>query len=358
MADMNVGILGIGVYLPDEIRTNEWWPKAVVEKWAKKNSELLPEGGPPPHLSEGERRCMEAIAAARREPFCGAKERRVAPESGLASEMETAAAREAIERSGIDPAQIGFVLGYSQVPDYLTTPNSCAVHKNLGLSRACFTTDIDGACNTFLQQLTLAEQLIRGGNVRYGLLTQSTQVGRLIDPQVPSSAWFGEGATAVVVGPVADGCGILGRAHGTDGATQDTLVASVPGRRWYEDGRIWWYPRDRERSRTVIVGIADLAREVVSEALNDASLTVADVDFYACHQATEWFSRVTKDFIGLGNARTLSTFPWAGSLSAANVPLVLATAEREHLLKDRDVVATFSGGSGMTWSSVVLRWGH
>ena len=55
------------------------------------------------------------------------------------------------------------------VPDYLTPPNSCAVHWKLGLPKNCFVAAVDGTCNSFLLQLALAEQMILGGQARYGL---------------------------------------------------------------------------------------------------------------------------------------------------------------------------------------------
>ena len=68
--------------------------------------------------------------------------------------------------------------------------------------------------------------------------------------------------------------------------------------------------------------------------------------------------RVAQECAGLRRARFVDTYATAGTLSAANVPLVLEVARREGSLQDGDVVATFSGGSGETYSSLILRWGR
>jgi 3-oxoacyl-[acyl-carrier-protein] synthase-3 len=213
-------------------------------------------------------------------------------------------------------------------------------------------------CNSFATQMTVATSMIGSGRFRYGLLTQSSGLARLSTPDDPMSVLLGDGATAQVVGPVSPGRGVLGYAHRTDGELAKALVLTVPGKYWYEDGRVVALPLDPDHARKMLFGVAERGREVVHEALAGCGLTTADVAFYASHQATRWFRPATQKHIGLEHARTVDTFPWAGSVSAANLPLVLSTAEREGLLRDGDLVVTFSGGTGMTWSSVVMRWGR
>jgi 3-oxoacyl-[acyl-carrier-protein] synthase III len=355
----NVGILGIGVYLPEEVRTNDWWPKHVVEKWRNKTPDLLPERQVPPDPNnDGERLALAAIKALRGDPFGGAVERRILPDHLQASDMEVSAAQDALARAGIRPDQIDLLLVYSSVPDYLSTPNACAVHKRLGLKEECFATTIDGACNSFHLQLTLAQSMIKSGGCQAALLIQSANSPRLLPPDQPVSTWFGDAATAVVVGPVSQDRGILGSAHHTDGSTHSVIVTGVPGKRWYEEGRTWWYPTDRIAAKQVILGAVTCAKQVVNEALTIARCRPQDVDFYASHQATPWLRRVTQEFAELSNARFVDTFKWTGGLTACNVPFCLAMGAREGLLRDGDLVATYAGGNGITWSSVVLRWGR
>ncbi len=95
----------------------------------------------------------------------------------------------------------------------------------------------------------------------------------------------------------------------------------------------------------------------MDEALASAGATAADVDYYASHQAQRWLRKVTSDLIGFTKARGVDTFPWAGSVLAANIPLQLDVAQREGLLRDGDLVATYAGGVGVTSSAMVLRWG-
>jgi 3-oxoacyl-[acyl-carrier-protein] synthase III len=361
----NIGILSVGVYLPDEVRRNDWWPAAVVSTWQQKKQDKLPtmsswyDGADAERAkSSGVGRVLQALMEMATDPFQGARERRVAPEDMPASQMEIQAARQALERGGVQPSEVDLVLSYSSCPDYLTTQNACAIQHALGLPEKCFSLAVEGACNSFLMQLTLAEKMIRSGQARYGLLVQSSNFTRLIPPEHSPSAMFGDGATAVLVGPVGDGAGILGQAHRADGRLHCSVVTGIPGKRWWEEGRPVFYAANLELAREQITAVADHGRQVVHEALSDAGHTVDDVDFYAPHQGTGWLRRVTQEYIGLQRARYADTFPWAGSLSAANIPLALFTAERENTLRSGDLVAMFAGGAGETWSSIVLRWGR
>ena len=363
----SVGIHGVGVYLPDQVRSNEWWPESLVEQWREKkkgqnipsHSDWVDKQGDGPDLPPmpGIQRVIEALTALKDDPFQGSRERRVAPDEMVASDMEVRAARDAITRAGIDQNEIGFVLSYSAVPDYLLTPNACTVHKQLGLPDRCLSIAVEGACNTFALQLNLAEKLISSGQYKYGLLVGSSLGSRIVPSKQAGSALFGDGAVAVVVGPVADGYGILGRSHRTDGTRHKAVVIGVPQKRWHDEGRNVFYVESPELGRGLILSVADHAKDVIEEALAEAGKTKADVDFYACHQGTAWVREVTQEVAQLDSARTLDTFAWSGSLMGANLPLVLATAEREGMLRDGDVVTTFSGGLGETWSSLVIRWG-
>lgn len=365
-----VGILSVGFYLPDEVRGNDWWPASVVATWQEKKADREQKAERLPSManwynsadadgaSSGVARVLEALMAMRSDPFQGARERRVAPPEMLASEMEIRAARDAVARSGLQPGDIDLVMSYSSCPDYLTTQNACLVHQALGLPEKAFSIAVEAACNSFLMQLSIAQKMIACGQARNALLVQSSNFTRLVSAQHSPSAVFGDGATAVVVGPVGDGAGLLGESHRASGRNHDAVVTGVPGKRWHDEGRAMFYAANLERAREMITAVADRSREVVLEALQAAGRTVDDVDFYAPHQGTGWLRRVTQDFIGMTRARYCDTFPWAGSLSAANIPLALATAEREGTLKAGDLVTMFAGGAGETWSSVVMRWGR
>ncbi|MCA9621046.1 MAG: hypothetical protein KC731_18615 [Myxococcales bacterium] len=353
-----IGILGIGVHLPADIRSNDWWADELVARWSSQVAARHRHDRLPADATEGQRLVLEAMAELASDPFRGAVERRVMADGTPITDLEIAASREALDRAGVAAEEIDLLLTGTVVPDHLTTNPACTVHAALGLPRRCLTLSVDSACNGFHHQVTLAEAMIAAGQARKALLVQSSNFSRILPYSEPYSAWFGDGASAVVLGEVSAGHGLLGRAHRTDGELQYGLVSSVVGGTVFDEGRIVFHAERPECARGMLDSIADNAKDAIAAALRDADLLPEAVDFYACHQGFPWLRRVTQRFAGLTNARSLDTFRLAANAASVNVPLVLAMAEREGMLNNGDVVVTYGGGSGITWSSLVLRWGR
>ncbi len=357
--ESGVGILGLGAYLPPIVRTNDHWPERIVAGWRAKQADKLARG--PIDLADASpavRAVAAAMAEAAQDPFQGARERRVMPDDMLPSDMELRAAKDAIARADVDPTQIDLVIGFSMTPDVLNVPNACRLHDELGLSERCFSIALDTVCNSFQSQMALAEAMIKTGRARYALLFQSTALSRLARLEDAFSVSFGDGATAQIVGPVAAGRGLIGSAHGTDGTLRNALATGIPGKHWWEDGRIVSYLPDPASAFRMLVTVAETGQKIAARALADAGVAAGDIDFFACHQASSWFRAVAQAELGLLRARAVDTFSWAGSLSGANIPLVLATADRDGMLKPGDLILTYAGGTGITYSSLVVRWGR
>lgn len=350
----HTGILGIGVFLPDEVRRNDWWPEPVVDAWRQRIAQWRAHDAPE---DEGERLVWAARNEVGTDPFSGSIERRVMSSDMKALDMEVAAAKQALHKADVAPGEIDLLLLQSTVPDQLTTNIACSVHAALDLPRSCFTLTVEGVCNGFQQQFVLAEALIRSGQAGRALLVQSSSLSRLLPYDQPHSTFFGDGATAVVVGPVSEGRGLLGAEHHTDGSLENTLITTVPGSSWFAGGKLVYHNDCMKNSQRMLASVAQGGRDTIHAALARAGHEPLDVDFYAGHQANTWYRPVTQTFAGLARARYVDTFTWAGSLIAANIPLVLASALEQGLLHDDDLVVTQSGGSGATISSLVLRWG-
>jgi len=355
MSPCGAGVTGIGVFLPQTVRRNDWWPDSVVSRWMERRASQVPPREPE-QLPEGARRVFAAITELSGDPFRGGRERRVMDRGMTASEMEVLAAEEALHRSGVPRSEIGALLTYNQLPDFLIVPTSARVHHQLGLPSRCFTLGTEGACNSFLMQLHLADQMIRSGAVEHALLVQSSQVQHLIRQQDEHSAWFGDGATAVVVSRVPEGEGLLHQSHLTDGSLHRVLVGGTPGKRWYDGEPIHLYFDDHEASVRMLAQLPDMGKLVLNDCFQTTGLTPGDVDFYAAHQGTVWFRRVTQAYAGMERARYFDSYPWTTSLGAANIPFELAMAQREGLLRKGDLVAAHSGGSGIVVSGALMRW--
>jgi len=351
--DTSVGILGVALYLPPQVRGNDWWPRDVVARWQTARR-APPPAGP---LTPGAARVVQALAAQAVDPFQGAVSRHVMADDMTVLDMAEHAARDAIVRAGVAPGEIDLLLTSTVLPDVLLGNPATELHHRLGLPRRCFALETSAATYSFLMQLTLAQAMIASGSAKLALLVQSCGVVRSVDRDDPISPLFGDGATAVVVGRVADGHGIVTAAHHCDGRFPRTLVASVPGGAWSEPGRGVVHVADPIQMRDVFLSTADVLKESIDAVLASAELTARDIDFFAIHQGTPWLLRVVQDHAGLGHARVVESFPQTGYLFAAIVPVGLALAERAGTLGDGDLVLASAGGPGITFGSLVMRWG-
>lgn len=354
----NVGIYGIGVHLPEEVRTNDYWPEEIYTKWWKSSGGKLDR--PENDEVSGEARSLvqEMMARYRDDPFKGSRERRIMGPDEQTTDMEIRAAFAALDAAGISTTDVDILLGQTSLPDNLLAPNVCRVHDALRLKRSCFTLQTEGICAAFLLQLELAESLIRSGRYQHALLIQSSGTSRyhrrLSDPMAP---WIGDAATAVVVGPVDGERGIVAHAVKTDGSYYDAaVVAGDPAHHWSDGGSLQAHIRDTKRSRRLLLETVGMGDEVLQEAFQKSGVSAREIQFFGCHQGFAWLREAIQRYCGMDNAAFIDTFSWTGSTLACNIPLVLHTAEREGLLASGDLTALFAGASGVIFKSVVLRW--
>ncbi|NVB81920.1 MAG: hypothetical protein HOV81_26300 [Kofleriaceae bacterium] len=356
----SIGILGLGTYLPPTIRTNDWWPEEVVERWHGRMAHRATRAEPAIEgLTNGARLTLAAMAEYANDPFRGSVERRVMSEAMTVSEMEAIAAREAIERAGLRPGDIDAILTQTPVPDFLMVNSATITHRLLELPRRCLAIGTEAACNGFALHSTIAEGLIASGRARNVLSVHSSAITRVHGPSEPHSAWWGDGAAAAVFGPVSDGKGLLASVHNADGNQCDALVLGVgPEKKWWEEGAITTHSINREATRNMLFGMVDRGGVAIRDALAEAKLTTSDVSFLATHQSTPWLTRTAAKEAGLSHVNTIVTFPYLANMNSVNLPFILAAGEKEGMIRDGSVVVTFSGGLGETWSSLVLRWGR
>jgi 3-oxoacyl-[acyl-carrier-protein] synthase-3 len=356
-----VGIIGLGTYLPPTVRTNDWWSKQTVARWAERMALQATRAAPiTDSMTVGQRLTLQAMGELANDPFRGAVERRVMGSDTTATQMEVRAAREAIERAGVRLDEIDVILSNSPAPDHLMVNSACVAHRDLGLSQRSLALSTDGACNGFAQHMTIAAGMIAGGQARHVLSVHSCALSRVMPSDEPHSAWFGDGAAAVVIGPVSEGKGLLASVHNADGNQYDSLVLGPgPDKRYWEPGPgLTVHSLNRDATRNMLFGMVDRGAAAIHEAMTKANITKSDVDYFATHQSTPWLTRMAAKAAGLEDKKTVVTYPMFGNMSSVNVPMVLAIGEREGMLRDGSTVVTFSGGIGETWTSLVMRWGR
>jgi 3-oxoacyl-[acyl-carrier-protein] synthase-3 len=358
----NLGIISIGTYIPDQVRKNDYWSDEIVSKWRsrdqRKKSVVREKEESDGQLTPGMQLSLAAMAELRDDPFAGAVERRIRPDGMRPSEMEAEAAKDALKRAGVSVNDIGLILTTSLGPDTLLVANAPLVHHAIGAPKECIVTGIEGVCNSFMVQMELAQSLLRSGRIKYALLIQSCILPSLMRKEDSFSPWFGEAATAVLVGACDETKGIQALRQFAEGSMYSTMLVGNPDGHWWEGQKApHVYIADFGVSRKLAMTLPDWGKEAMEKTMAASNVTPDQIDFLATHQGAPWLRRVTQEIIGAKNARSCDTFKWSASVGPANIPLCLAMGEREGLLREGDLVAAWTGGGGVTYSAITLRWG-
>lgn len=351
---MGIGITATGVFLPESIRENDYWPKELVDRWSGMFS--MDEDTAPELKTDNQKRLFTVLKERVHDPFNGARARRVAAPGAKASDLEVAAARDALIESESVETIDGLICA-SAVPDNLLVTNAAKVHHELGLRKDCISFNLDSVANSFLHQVEVGRSLIETGRCRRVLLIQSSLMTRLADPLRPPGSWLGDGASALVLESVEEPHGILGMSHFTDGYYYPAVRATTDSNEWYSPGQVTWRMNDRDVSRELMLNVTEFASRAVSAALDEAEIARSEVSFFGIHQGTDWMQEECQRAVGLEHSKSMHNYPWTGLMGSAELPLMYHLAIEQELLREGEIGVFFSGGSGITYSALVIRAG-
>ncbi|MEM9609290.1 MAG: beta-ketoacyl-ACP synthase III [Actinomycetota bacterium] len=268
----------------------------------------------------------------------GIEERRIGgTTTGLAAE----AGRLALERSGVDAAELDLVILATTTPDRAVPASAPGVALELGASCGAF--DINAACSGWVYGLVMANSLIASGMGKI-LVAGAETLSRITDWDDRTTAiLFADGGGAAVVEAI-DGPGdLLGWDLAADGTTEKHLFAETGG---------YLEMNGKEVFRHAVALMADSSER----ALAQAGLTADDVDVVIPHQANVRIIEACCKRLGVDPDKAVLTLPFMGNTSAATVPFTLDHALTNGRVAPGDTVLFSGFGAGMTAASAVMRW--
>ena len=276
----------------------------------------------------------------------GIRERPVAgPEERLSDYAAGAGAR-ARGRAELDAAELDLVIVATMTPDELTPNSAPLVAHAIGAHRAgAF--DVGAACTAFLSGVAVGAAQIESGRAQRVLVVGADFITRVTDWEDRKTApLFSDAAGAVVLGPAGDGRGGIGPiVLGSDGSGGKTIVIEHAERKLHMDGP--------EVYRNAVARMS----EVTLAAVQQAGLTLQDIDLFVYHQANARITRALGERLELPSERVVDCIETLGNSSAATLPLGLAVAERDGRLKPGARVLLSAFGAGFTWGGGVIEWG-
>ena len=129
----------------------------------------------------------------------GIRERHIVDPGVATSDLATEAAIKAIERAGLTPKDIDFIVVGTTTPDMLFPSTACLVQNRIGATHA-WGYDLFAACSGFTYALTTAAQMIVAGGSRHALVIGADVMSSIIDyTDRATCVIFGDGAGAAVV---------------------------------------------------------------------------------------------------------------------------------------------------------------
>lgn len=354
-----VGILGVGSYVPEPVRKNDWWPAEFTARFQSRRQgdvtspEVLLSRAKTPAQRVQFTHMLETF----NDPFRGCVERRVLESERSPSFMEIEAATKALKHSGMDPADIDTIIVHSLPADNPLPSNGGIIQGALGAKKAQVL-GVDSACASFISGLMVGDALIRAGQAKYALVVCSGTTSRLLDPQDPGCVNYGDGAGAVVLGPVASEYGFEGHAQRNIATYNKSICVGPHGAEpWYQSGGpMYLFSRHIELGKEAVSKSCDLAVEAVETVLNRASLEKKQITHWYSHQPMIWFSPACREASGLGHAKSVDNFRKYAGMGPGNIGVALDQAVGQGDLHPGDKVMLYSCGAGFSWAASVVTW--
>jgi 3-oxoacyl-[acyl-carrier-protein] synthase-3 len=321
---MPARIVGVGKYLPARVLTN-----ADLERMVETSNEWIVDR-------------------------TGIRERRIAADDETTSSMGTAAARMALQTAGLQADQIDLIICATCSPDGMFPASASLIQEALGARNAA-AFDINAACTGFLAALATGSQFINAGVYERVLVVGSEVLSRIIDwSDRTTCVLFGDGAGAVVLERGETG-GMASIVLKSDGSGAPLLYArgpaSAPGAVAQNEG-FCIVMDGREVFRFAVRAM----EEVTRQAIDQAGLTIEDVEFIVPHQANQRIISAVGKAMNLAPERLISNVEKYGNTSSASIPVALCEAWEAGRFKPGDRMALVAFGGGLVWGASVVEW--
>jgi len=290
----------------------------------------------------------------------GIRERHVVDAGVATSDLAKEASLIAIERAGLTPADIDFILVATTTPDTFFPSTACVLQSKIGATRA-WGYDLGAACSGFTYALTTAAHLVAAGGSRHALVVGADVMSSIIDyTDRTTCVLFGDGAGAVVVVHTREGEGsILDFEHYIDGTGGPALCmpaggSRMPASRDTVEGRLHFVKQD---GQAVFKFAVRNMEEVCRRILDRNGLTGSDIHLFVPHQASSRIILAAAEKLGLPREKILINIDRFGNTTAGTIPLALNDAFATGRLQRGNLVLMAAVGAGFTVGAVLLRWG-
>jgi 3-oxoacyl-[acyl-carrier-protein] synthase-3 len=280
----------------------------------------------------------------------GIRQRHIAADGEVTSDLAVAAANRALDHAGIRPSEVDLIVLGTATPDNTFPATATKVQARLGMTGgAAF--DVQAVCSGFVFALAVADNFLKTGQARTALVIGAETFSRILDWQDRQTCvLFGDGAGAVILRAERGERGILSTHIHTEGAHYDLLYVDGGPSSTMSTGHL------RMEGKEVFRHAVHRLSEVVEEALTAHSLTARDIDWLVPHQANKRIIDGVGRKLALPPERVVVTVDRHANTSAASIPLALAEAVHDGRIRRGDLVLLEAMGGGLSWGAGLVRW--
>ena len=330
MGKVTAIITGVGGYVPDYVLNNEELSRMVdtSDEWIQTR--------------------------------VGIKERRILTEEGLGtSYMARKAAKQLLQKTGVDPDTIDALIVTTTTPDYKFPSTASIVLGKLGLKNA-FAFDLSAACCGFLYTMDMAASMIQSGRYKKIIVIGADKMSSVVDyTDRQTCVLFGDGAGAVLMEATEEeGVGVQSSFFRTDGKGLPFLHLKAggsvcPPSHFTVDHRLHYlYQEGRTVFRYAVTNMSD----DVMEVMRQNNLTPGDVDWVIPHQANLRIEEAVAKRAEIDPSKVLINIERYGNTSSATIPLAMWDFEDRFKKGDKLILTAF--GAGFVHGAAYYKWAY
>lgn len=329
MSKISAAITAVGAYLPEYVLTNE-----ILETMVETNDEWIT-------------------------TRTGIKERRILKEEGKGTSfLAIQAAKNLIDKKGLDPKEIELVIVATATPDMKAASTSAYTATQIGATNA-FSFDLEAACSSFLYGMSVAARYIESGKYKKVLLVGADKNSSMINYKDRATCIiFGDGGGAVLFEPNTEGLGLQDEYLRSDGNGREFLQATYGGSSYpitpeaLAQGKHYVFQDGKTVFKNAVANMADVTEKIMERN----QLTKSDVAWLVAHQANKRIIDATAGRINLDEKKVMMNIHKYGNTTSATLPLLLSDYESKLKKGDNLIFAAFGGG--FTWGSIYLKWAY
>lgn len=315
-------VKGVGGYLPTKILTNAELAQKIdtSDEWITKRT--------------------------------GIKQRHIAADGQMTSDLALEASKQALERAGINATDLDAIIVATTTPDKIFPSTAAILQSKLDVPATSFAFDVQAVCSGFVYALSVADNFIRVGQTKNILVVGAETMSQILDWEDRGTCvLFGDGAGAVVLSAQENTeQGIISTHLHSEGQKADLL---------YVDGGICMPNKHgfiKMEGRDVFKNAVNRLAEVVDETLVANNLQKSDINWLVPHQANSRIIESTAQKLDLSMDNVILTVAQHANTSAASVPLALNHGVENNLFKPGELLLLEVMGAGLTWGSALIRW--